>query len=35
MIVLPAMPSEQTASWMGLLDLHERLPKTRRRWFRR
>jgi hypothetical protein len=27
MIVLPAMPSEQTASWLGLLDLHERLPE--------
>ena len=27
MIVLPAMPSEQTASWMGLLDLHERLAR--------
>lgn len=26
MIVLPAMPPEQTASWLGLLDLHERLP---------
>lgn len=25
MIVLPAMPPEQTASWVGLLDLHERL----------
>lgn len=25
MIVLPAMPSEQTASWIGLLDLHDRL----------
>lgn len=25
MIVLPAMPPQQTASWMGLLDLHERL----------
>ena len=25
MIVLPAMPSEQSASWLGLLDLHERL----------
>ena len=25
MIVLPPMPPEQTASWMGLLDLHERL----------
>lgn len=25
MIVLPAMPPEQTASWLGLLDLHERL----------
>ena len=29
MIVLPAMPPEQTASWLGLLDLHERLvPAT-------
>jgi hypothetical protein len=27
MIVLPAMPPEQTASWLGLLDLHERLPQ--------
>lgn len=27
MIVLPPMPPEQTASWMGLLDLHERLAK--------
>lgn len=26
MIVLPAMPPEQTASWLGLLDLHENLP---------
>lgn len=25
MIVLPAMPPEQTASWHGLLDLHDRL----------
>lgn len=25
MIFLPPMPPEQTASWMGLLDLHERL----------
>jgi hypothetical protein len=25
MIVLPAMPAEQTASWLGLLDLFERL----------
>ena len=25
MIFLPRMPPEQTASWMGLLDLHERL----------
>ena len=25
MIVLPAMSPEQTASWLGLLDLHERL----------
>jgi len=25
MIELPAMPPEQTASWLGLLDLHERL----------
>lgn len=25
MIVLPAMPPEQTASWLGLLDLHEQL----------
>jgi len=24
-IVLPAMPPEQTASWHGLLDIHERL----------
>jgi hypothetical protein len=27
MIVLPAMPREQTASWLGLLDLHERLAE--------
>lgn len=27
MIVLPAMPAEQTASWLGLLDLHERLAE--------
>lgn len=27
MIVLPAMPLEQTASWLGLLDLHERLAE--------
>jgi hypothetical protein len=27
MIVLPAMPPEQTASWLGLLDLHERLAE--------
>lgn len=27
MIVLPAMPHEQTASWLGLLDLHERLAE--------
>lgn len=26
-IVLPEMPPEQTASWLGLLDLHERLPE--------
>ena len=25
MIFLPPMPPEQTASWIGLLDLHERL----------
>ncbi|HVQ49074.1 MAG TPA: hypothetical protein VMS92_03420 [Mycobacterium sp.] len=25
MIVLPAMPAEQTASWLGLLELHEQL----------
>lgn len=25
MIVLPAMPSEQTASWLGLLDLYDRV----------
>ncbi len=25
MIVLPAMPLEQTASWLGLLDLYDRL----------
>jgi len=23
MIVLPAMPSEQTASWLGVLDLYD------------
>jgi hypothetical protein len=27
MIDLPAMPHEQTASWLGLLDLHERLAE--------
>lgn len=27
MILLPAMPPEQTASWWGLLDLHERLAE--------
>ena len=27
MIVLPAMPPEQTASWLGLLDLHDRLAE--------
>ncbi len=27
MIVLPAVPPEQTASWLGLLDLHERLAE--------
>ncbi len=27
MIVMPAMSPEQTASWLGLLDLHERLPE--------
>jgi len=27
MIVLPAMPLEQTASWLGLLDLHEQLAE--------
>ncbi len=26
MIVLPAMPDEQTASWLGVLDLYEVLP---------
>lgn len=25
MIDLPAMPPEQTASWLGILDLHDRL----------
>lgn len=25
MIVLPAMPAEQTASWLGILDLYDRL----------
>ena len=27
MIVLPPMPPEQTASWIGILDLHERLAE--------
>lgn len=27
MIVLPSMPPQRTASWLGLLDLHERLPE--------
>lgn len=27
MIVLPAMPPEQSASWLGLLDLYERLAE--------
>jgi len=27
MIVLPKMPREQTASWLGLLDIHERLTE--------
>jgi hypothetical protein len=27
MILLPAMPPEQTASWLGLVDLHERLAE--------
>ncbi len=27
MIVLPDMPEEQTASWLGILDLYERLPQ--------
>ena len=26
MVVLPAMPPEQTASWLGLLDLYDRSP---------
>jgi hypothetical protein len=26
MIVLPAMPPEQTASWLGVLDLYENVP---------
>lgn len=26
MIVLPAMPQEQTASWLGVLDLYDELP---------
>ncbi|MFN8084355.1 MAG: hypothetical protein U0Q14_09025 [Dermatophilaceae bacterium] len=26
MVVLPAMPPEQTASWLGLLDLYDRIP---------
>jgi hypothetical protein len=25
MIVLPGMPEEQTASWLGILDLYEHL----------
>ena len=27
MIVLPAMPEEQTASWLGLLELYDNLPE--------
>jgi hypothetical protein len=27
MIVPPAMPPEQTASWLGVLDLYDRLPE--------
>jgi len=27
MIVLPAMPPEQTASWIGVLDLYDRLDE--------
>jgi len=26
LIVLPAMPQEQTASWLGVLDLYDKLP---------
>lgn len=26
MIVLPAMPPEQTASWLSVLDLYDRIP---------
>lgn len=26
MIVPPAMPPEQTASWLGVLDLYDKLP---------
>jgi hypothetical protein len=28
MIVLPAMPPEQTASWLGVLDLYDRMPDS-------
>jgi hypothetical protein len=27
MIVLPAMPAEQTASWLGVLDLYDHLSE--------
>jgi hypothetical protein len=29
MIVLPAMPPEQRASWLGVLDLHDKRPTGR------
>ena len=28
MIVLPAMQPEQTASWLGVLDLYDHLTRT-------
>ena len=27
MIILPRMPPEQTASWLGVLDLYEKIPE--------
>ena len=29
MIVLPAMPPEQTASWLGVLDLYDHHSQSR------